>query len=109
MGMSFASCNDFLDDNRFPLTQEVDNERFWSNESNVEREANLFLSTIKGYGNFRANIQSTTISGQGDFYFATLSDDQVGRTWALQNWNYTQALSTDGNYSNPYKIGRAHV
>lgn len=106
MGLSFASCNDFLDDNRFPLTQEVDNERFWSNESNVEREANLFLSTIKGYGNFRANIQSTTISGQGDFYFATLSDDQVGRTWAMQNWSYTQAPSTDGNYNNPYKIIR---
>lgn len=103
LGLSFASCDDFLDDNRYPLTQEVDNERFWSNESNVEREANLFLSTLKGYGNFRANIQSTSISGQGDFYFATLSDDQVGRTWNLQNWSYTQAPASDGNYNNPYR------
>lgn len=106
MGLSLASCNDFLDDNRFPLTQEVNNDRFWSNESNVEREANLFLSTLKGYGQYRANIQSTTLNGQGDFYFATLSDDQVGRTWALQNWSYTQAPASDGNYNNPYRTIR---
>lgn len=106
MGASFASCDDFLDDNRYPQTEEVDIPEFWSNEANVEREANLFLSTLKGYGNYRANIQSTTISGQGDFYFATLSDDQVGRTFAMQNWAYTQAPSTDGNYTNPYRAIR---
>lgn len=106
MGASFASCDDFLDDNRYPQTEEVDIPEFWSNEANVEREANLFLSTLKGYGNYRANIQSTSISGQGDFYFATLSDDQVGRTFAMQNWAYTQAPSTDGNYMNPYRAIR---
>lgn len=106
MGASFASCDDFLDDNRYPQTEEVDIPEFWSNEANVEREANLFLSTLKGYGNYRANIQNTTISGQGDFYFATLSDDQVGRTFAMQNWAYTQAPSTDGNYTNPYRAIR---
>lgn len=106
MGASFASCDDFLDDNRYPQTEEVDIPEFWSNEANVEREANLFLSTLKGYGNYRANIQSTTVSGQGDFYFATLSDDQVGRTFAMQNWAYTQAPSTDGNYTNPYRAIR---
>lgn len=106
VGLSFASCDDFLDDNRYPLTSEVDNARFWNNESNVEGEANLFLSTVKGYGNYRANIQSTSISGQGDFYFSTLSDDQVGRTYAMQNWAYTQAPSTDGNYVNPYRTIR---
>lgn len=106
MGASFASCDDFLDDNRYPQTEEVDIPEFWSNEANVEREANLFLSTLKGYGNYRANIQKTTVSGQGDFYFATLSDDQVGRTFAMQNWAYTQAPSTDGNYTNPYRAIR---
>lgn len=106
IGMTFASCDDFLDDNRYPLTSEINNGQFWNNESNVEREANLFLSTLKGYGNYRANIQSTTLNGQGDFYFATLSDDQVGRTWALQNWNYTQAPSSDANYNNPYRTIR---
>lgn len=106
MGASFASCDDFLDDNRYPQTEEVDIPEFWSNEANVEREANLFLSTLKGYGNYRANIQSKSISGQGDFYFATLSDDQVGRTFAMQNWAYTQAPSTDGNYMNPYRAIR---
>ncbi len=106
LGLTLASCDDFLDDNRYPLTQEINNPEFWNNESNVEREANLFLSTLKGYGNYRANIQSTTVSGQGDFYFATLSDDQVGRTYALQNWTYTQAPSTDGSYNNPYRTIR---
>lgn len=106
LGLSFASCNDFLDNNRYPLTQEINNPGFWSNETNVEREANLLLSTVKGYGQYRANIQSTTLSGQGDFYFATLSDDQVGRTAALQDWNYTQPLASDGNYNNPYRTIR---
>lgn len=106
LGVSFASCDDFLDDNRYPQTQEINNPEFWSNETNVEREANLFLSTLKGYGNYRANIQSTTISGQGDFYFSTLSDDQVGRTYAMQNWAYTQAPASDGNYNNPYRTIR---
>ncbi len=106
IGMTFASCDDFLDDNRYPLTDEINNGQFWNNESNAESEANLFLSTLKGYGQYRANIQSTTLSGQGDFYFATLSDDQVGRTWALQNWNYTQAPSSDANYNNPYRTIR---
>lgn len=106
LGVSFASCDDFLDDNRYPQTQEINNPEFWNNETNVEREANLFLSTLKGYGNYRANIQSTSISGQGEFYFATLSDDQVGRTFAMQNWDYTQAPSSDGNYNNPYRAIR---
>ena len=106
LGVSFASCDDFLDDNRYPQTQEINNPEFWSNETNVEREANLFLSTLKGYGNYRANIQSTIISGQGDFYFSTLSDDQVGRTYAMQNWAYTQAPASDGNYNNPYRTIR---
>lgn len=106
LGISVASCDDFLDDNRYPLTQEVDNAQFWNNETNVEREANLFLSTLKGYGQYRANIQSTSLSGQGDFYFATLSDDQVGRTWGLQNWAYTNGVSSDGNYNNPYRTIR---
>lgn len=105
-GLSFSSCNDFLDDNRYPQTSEIDSPTFWSSETNVEREANLLLSTIKGYGNYRANIQSTTTSGQGDFYFRTLSDDQLGRTWGMQNWDYTNAPSTDGNYTNPYRTIR---
>ena len=106
MGLAFASCNDFIDDSRYPQTLEVSNEQFWNNETNVEREVNLFLSTIKGYGQYRANIQLTTLSGQGDFYFSTLSDDQVGRTFAMQNWAYTSAPATDGNYNNPYRTIR---
>ena len=30
-GLSLASCDDFLDNNRYPLTSEVSNHEFWNN------------------------------------------------------------------------------
>lgn len=101
-GIAFTGCDDFLDDNRNPLTSEVNTPAFWNNETNVQNEANLFYNTIIGYGNYTANIQSTTTSGQGEFYFKTLSDDQVGRTWDLQNWTNTNVPASSSSWSYPY-------
>lgn len=45
-GLSLASCDDFLDNNRYPLTSEVSNPEFWSNESLVEQECNyMYLNS----------------------------------------------------------------
>lgn len=101
-GIAFTGCDDFLDDNRYPLTSETNSPTFWNNETNVQGEANLFYNSIIGYGNYKPNLQRSTVAGQGEFYFKTLSDDQVGRTWNLQNWPYVNVKPTDGNWSNPY-------
>jgi len=101
--LAFTSCDDFLDDNRNPLTSEVNTLAFWNNETNVQNEANLFYNTIIGYGNYNSNIQNlSSTSGQGEFYFKTLSDDQVGRTWDLQNWANTNVPASSSTWSNPY-------
>ena len=75
-GLSLASCDDFLDNNRYPLTSEVSNPEFWSNESLVEQECNDMYNFFSGYG--RGN-------SLGEFYFSTLSDDQAGNSFT--EWN----------------------
>ncbi len=101
-GIAFTGCDDFLDDNRNPLTSEVNTPAFWNNETNVQNEANLFYNSIIGYGNYCSRVSSTTTSGQGEFYFKTLSDDQVGRTWDLQNWANTNVPASAASWSDPY-------
>lgn len=101
-GIAFTGCDDFLDDNRNPLTSEVNTPAFWNNETNVQNEANLFYNSIIGYGNYCSRVSSTTTSGQGEFYFKTLSDDQVGRTWGLQNWANTNVPASAASWSDPY-------
>ena len=91
LGLSLVSCNDFIDDNRYPSTQEISNPAFWSNEALVEQECNTMYNYILGYGH-----GNTT----GDFYFSQLSDDQAGNSF--QNWKNTATSATSSNYSTPY-------
>lgn len=46
------------------------NDNFWTAEGNVSGYANAFYDKFTGYGNG---------GGYGDFYFNSLSDDQIGR------------------------------
>ena len=57
-GMSLAGCNDFLNDNRFPLSDQIENPMFWNNGMNVENQINTFYNDFLGYGNG---------TGSGDF------------------------------------------
>lgn len=91
LGLSLASCNDFIDDNRYPSTQEISNPAFWSNEALVEQECNTMYNYILGYGH-----GNTT----GDFYFSQLSDDQAGNSF--QDWKNTSTTAQSSNYSTPY-------
>ena len=50
-GMSLAGCNDFLNDNRFPLSDQTVNPEFWNNGMNVENQINTFYNDFLGYGN----------------------------------------------------------
>ena len=46
-GMS--SCDDFLNDNRFPLDQQTDNPSYWNNEANVQKQCDNLYQNFAGY------------------------------------------------------------
>lgn len=92
IGASLAGCNDFLDDNRYPLTQETDSPLFWSETSNCDLECDYMYNYFEGYG------QGNSL---GNYYFSTLSDDQAPS--GFPNWNNTNIPASSGSWSTPYE------
>lgn len=93
-GMSMVSCNDFLNDNRYPLSEQVAEAGFWNSEVNVEGQINHLYNDYLGYGNG---------SGGGNFYFKTLSDDQIAATnGTFQTWYNTNVPATLSEWDDPY-------
>ena len=94
-GASLTSCDDFLDNNRYPQSQQVANAQFWSNPSNVEGQINRFYEEFSGYGNG---------SGAGVFYFSYLSDDQANATssQSLTTWKNISVPSSSSSWNSPY-------
>ena len=102
MGISAAlltGCDDFLNDNRYPLSQQVSSPAFWSNPNNVQGQINRFYEEFSGYGNG---------SGFGRFYFSYLSDDQANGTSSatIYPWNNTNVPSSSSSWNDPYKVIR---
>ena len=94
--LSFSSCNDFLD--KEPLDTLTDNPDFWTNEASVDAYANAFYNQFVGYGQ----------SGNGDFYFPTLNDNQAGSGFV--NWKYTNSPANNSNWSATWdEIRRSNV
>ena len=85
-----TSCDNLLNDNRYPLTSIVNNPSYWGNTANCDLQVNRYLNELNpGYG-----------SGGGQdswFYFKTLNDDQVGSNFA--QWNYTSVPGTNGSWT----------
>lgn len=96
---SMSSCDDFLNDNRNPLSQQVASEQFWSNPNNVQGQLNRFYEEFSGYGNG---------SGGGTFYFSYLSDDQANATSSatIEEWKNINVPTSSTSWSNPYKVIR---
>lgn len=90
-----ASCDDFLDENRYPLTQEVDNPLFWSATANCDKQCDQLYSYYSGYG--RAG-------SYGEFYFNQLTDDQCGN--GFTTWSNTNVPASSSNYTTPYQVIR---
>lgn len=85
---TLTSCDDFLNDNRFPKTTIVDNPSYWS-VANSQLQVDRYQDEINsGYGSG---------GSYGTFYFSTLSDDQVGSNFA--NWAYTSVPATNGSWT----------
>ncbi|MDE6497141.1 MAG: RagB/SusD family nutrient uptake outer membrane protein [Muribaculaceae bacterium] len=77
-----TGCNDFLDDNRYPLTSIVNSPEYWSNAANCQLQVDRFTDELS---------QAYGTSANGWFLFKTLSDDQVGSSFA--NWAYPAETS----------------
>ena len=92
--MSLTGCDDFLNDNRFPLSEQTANDEFWNNPVNVQNQVNRFLNDYAGYGD-----RSST---NGTFYFSTLSDDQCGRR-SFTNWTFTSVPASSSSWNAPYE------
>lgn len=93
-GVALTGCNDFLDENRDPLSQQTVNATFWNNPVNVENQTNYFYEMFTGYGN---------ATGYGEFYFNTMSDDQSGTVGGnFRDWVYTSVPVSDTNWNTPY-------
>ena len=98
---ALSGCSDFLNDNRYPMSQQTVNDSFWSNPTNVQNQINYFYEDFTGYGN--------GTSTNGTFYYSWLSDDQCGRN-TFANWKFTAVPSTSGSWTGPYtEIRRANL
>ena len=94
VGMS--SCDDFLNDNRFPLDEQTNNPNYWNNESNVILQCNTL------YNNFTGNASGGSTGGL--FYFQTLSDDQGGGIGnGFVNFSPTSIVTASSNWNSPYE------
>lgn len=90
------SCNSILE--KGPLDTFSD-DNFWTSESNIEGYANTFYNQFLGYGN---------VAGHGNFYFKTLSDDQLGGNVAT--WGQLDNLVTNSTWRISYvEIRRANI
>ena len=85
VGALFASCDDFLDDNRMPMTSIVDDPAYWSTSANVQLQLDRMLSGSPLYSGY-----------SGWYYFKYLNDDQVGASF--ENWPYPTLPADVGEY-----------
>lgn len=94
--IALSSCDSMLDkDPQDTFT----NTNFWTSESNISGYANAFYEEFTGYGNG---------GGSGLFYYKTLSDDQVGNSFA--NWPYLNVPASDGSWKSDWEeIRRACI
>lgn len=92
--LSLASCNDFLDDNRYPLSEQTNTAVYWDNESNVAKQCDDLYVNFTGYGD----------SGYGLFYFQTLNDNQgSGIGGGFTNWSNTNVPTSSSLWKASYE------
>ena len=101
--MSTASCNDFLDRNRYPLDTQTDNPEYWTSKENLEAQVNALYANFTGYGN--------TTSWVNNFYYRSLSDDQCGRMQSgsgivFAEWDYQYAPEANSVWDATYTVLR---
>lgn len=94
-----SSCDDFLDDNRYPLDTLIDNPAYWTSKVNVQSQVNMLYNNFSGYGSGQSWVN--------DFYYRSLSDDQCshiesGSGMVFARWNYQYANVTNSVWDASY-------
>lgn len=94
-----TSCDDFLDDNRYPLDTLIDNPAYWTSKVNVQSQVNMLYNNFSGYGSGQSWVN--------DFYYKSLSDDQCshiesGSGMVFARWNYQYANVTNSVWDASY-------
>ncbi len=92
--LGLSSCDDFLNENRFPLDKQTDNPSYWNNEANVQKQCDYLYLNFAGYA-------------ASEFYFATRSDNNASGTGgSFVEWINTNVPSESGSWSTPYEVIR---
>lgn len=112
MSVAMSSCDDFLNDSRFPLDQQTNNPNYWNNASNVQMQCDQMYGGNTTSGTTDYLVAPSCFTGfstgtGGWFYFQTLSDDQGGGIGnGFTNWKFVNLPSSSTSWNNPYKIIR---
>lgn len=92
--LGLSSCDDFLNENRFPLDKQTDNPSYWNNEANVQKQCDYLYLNFAGYAS-------------SEFYFATRSDNNASGTGGgFVDWINTNVPSASASWSAPYEVIR---
>lgn len=96
---ALSSCDDFLDDNRYPMDKQTDNPAYWTNEVNVQAQINTLYGNFTGYG--------SGTSWVNDFYYQSLNDDQCSHMYSgtgmgFCKWTYEYASSSNSVWDASY-------
>lgn len=99
LSASLTGCNDFLDDNRYPLDQQTDSPTYWTIEQNLQAQVDNLYANFSGYG--------SGASWSNGFYYQSLSDDQCskiesGSGSVFAKWTYQYANSTNSVWDASY-------
>lgn len=96
--VSLAGCNDFLDDNRYPLDKMVDSPIYWTSEQNLITQVDPLLNNYTGYGQGASWVN--------DFYYQSLSDDQCTRIQSggigFSKWTYESVPTANSVWDASY-------
>lgn len=84
-----TGCDNLLEDNSQPLTQQTDSKKFWNSTSNVQKQIDFM------YQYFEASYATS-----GTYYWTTHNDDQCNQ--GFTNWYNTANSSNSGSWSDPY-------
>ena len=98
-GFTMASCDDLLNNNRYPLDQQTNSAEYWNVQNNVDLQLTGLYGYYTGYGN--GATWST------NFYNHGLSDDQTaymqsGIGMGFADWNFLQAPTSQSVWSSTY-------
>ncbi|MCM1222488.1 MAG: RagB/SusD family nutrient uptake outer membrane protein, partial [Lachnospiraceae bacterium] len=104
---TLSSCDDFLNDNRYPLDEQTNNPAYWNNPSNVQMQCDRMYSNYSTTQPGPSAFTGFSTGTGGWFYFQTLSDDQGGGiSNEFRDWKFQNVPSSSSTWTDSYKLIR---